>query len=302
MTVPVRYGRVTNIPSSEPPNSMLKHYTAMGNSRIGLIAALERFFSDVWHHLELIRELSNMELRAQYKKSFIGLAWLFVLPLINVLMWILLYEGGVFNPGKLQVPFVLYVMTGSVCWIFFYLLHDSLSKAISGGSYQFLLSEFPRIVIMCQKVRTHLLTFAFPLALCMVMVPVMGLSVHITFFLFPLFLIPLLLLAIASGLLFSLLEIVASDVARMVNRILAASLFITPVAFSAKQSRGMLSGLVEFNPLTYLIQVPRDILLTGRIELSAGYGYCTAAAVVFFIFSLRTFYAAETRVMERLHV
>ena len=136
----------------------------------------------------------------------------------------------------------------------------------------------------------------------MVMVPVMGLSVHVTFFLFPVFLIPLLLLAIASGLLFSLLEIVASDVARMVNRILAASLFITPVAFSAQQSRGMLSGLVEFNPLTYLIQVPRDILLTGRIELSAAYGYCSAAAVVFFIFSLRTFYAAETRVMERLHV
>lgn len=281
---------------------MLKHYTAEGNTRIGLIGALKRFFSDVAAHRDLIQELSNMELRAQYKNSFIGLAWLFVLPLINVLMWVLLYQGGVFVPGNLPVPFVLYVMTGSVCWMFFYLLHDNLSRAISGGSYQFLLSEFPRVVIMCQKVRTHLITFIFPLVLCMVMVPVMGVTSHVAFLLFPLFLMPLLLLALATGLLFSLLEVVASDAARLVNRILAASLFVTPVAFSEQQSKGLLSGLVKFNPLTHLIQVPREVLLTGRIEFTPAYGYCSVAALLFFILSLRTFYAAETRVMERLHV
>lgn len=281
---------------------MLKKYTAQGNTRISLFGAVTCFLWDVIHHRELIRELSNMELRAQYKNSFMGLAWLFVLPLINVLMWVLLYQGGVFTPGDLPVPFVLYVMAGSVCWMFFYLLHDSLSRAISGGSYQFLLSEFPRIVIMCQKVHTHLLTFIFPLLLCMVMVPVMGVTFHATLLLFPLFLIPLLLLALATGLLFSLLEVVASDAARLVNRMLAASLFITPVAFSAQQSRGLLSGLVQLNPLTHLIQVPREVLLTGRIEFTSTYVYCSVAALVFFILSLRTFYAAETRVMERLHV
>jgi lipopolysaccharide transport system permease protein len=266
------------------------------------MGALAHFFSDLMRHRELIRELSNMELRAQYKNSFMGLAWLFVLPLINVLMWLLLYQGGVFTPGNLPVPFVLYVMTGSVCWMFFYLLHDSLSRAISGGSYQFLLSEFPRIVIMCQKVRTHLLTLIVPLFLCMLMVPLMGVTFHVTLFLFPLFLTPLLLLAVATGLLFSLLEVVASDAARLVNRLLAASLFITPVAFSAQQSRGILNGLVQINPLTHLIQVPREVLLTGRIEWTTSYLCCSAGALVFFIVSLRTFYAAETRVMERLHV
>lgn len=282
--------------------SHVKHYTPDGNTRMSLPNAVIRFFSDIIRHRELIRELSNMELRAQYKNSFMGLAWLFVLPLINVLMWVLLYQGGVFTPGDLAVPFVLYVMTGSVCWMFFYLLHDSLSRAISGGSYQFLLSEFPRIVIMCQKVRTHLLTFIFPLLLCMVMVPVMGVTFHVTLLLFPLFLIPLLLLALATGLLFSLLEVVASDAARLVNRMLAASLFITPIAFSAQQSRGLLSGLVQLNPLTHLIQVPREVLLNGHIELTSAYVYCSVAALVFFILSLRTFYAAETRVMERLNV
>lgn len=302
MTVRVHYGRVTSTVSSNIVEYLVKKYTAQGNTAIGFWKALRCFFSDVVIHRELIRELSNMELRAQYKNSFIGLVWLFVLPLINVFMWVLLYQGGVFAPGNLPVPFVLYVMTGSVCWMFFYLMHDSLSRAISGGSYQFLLSEFPRVVIMCQKVRTHLVTFIFPLVICMVMVPVMGVKFHMGFLLFPLFLIPLLLLAVGTGLLFSLLEVVASDAARLVNRMLAASLFITPVAFSVQQSRGLLSGLVHINPLTHLIQVPRDALLTGQMELTPAYGYCCVASLIIFIVSLRTFYAAETRVMERLHV
>ncbi len=279
-----------------------KKYSARSKEQLGFLAAVQTFFSDIITYRSLIWEMSKMELKAQYKNSFIGVAWLFFMPLINVAIWLLLTNGGVFNPGNTEVPFAVYVIIGSTCWIFFFALQDSLSKSIVHGSHQFLLSEFPRMVIMCQKATTHLVTMILPVVLCFIVLFLFGIPLTAKALLFPLTLMPLLLFGFALGLLLSLLEVVAVDLAKALNRLLSALLFLTPVAFTPARPTGMLSVLVKYNPLTYLISVPRQMLLPGEFTMSNVYLAGVSVVLLFFIFSLRTFYAAETKIMERLSV
>lgn len=269
---------------------------------MGFLTAVKTFFSDIITYRSLIWEMSKMELKAQYKNSFIGMAWLFFMPLINVAIWLLLTNGGIFNPGDTEVPFTVYVIIGSTCWVFFFALQDSLAKSIVHGSHQFLLSEFPRMVIMCQKATTHLITMILPFTLCFVVVFLFGIPLTPKVLLFPLTLLPLFILGFALGLLLSLLEVVAVDLAKVFNRLLSAMLFLTPVAFTLNHPKGILSVLVKCNPLSYLVTVPREMLLPGAFYLSNMYYMGVSVVVLFFFFSLRTFYAAETKIMERLSV
>lgn len=279
-----------------------KKYSARSKEQLGFIAAVQTFFSDIITYRSLIWEMSKMELKAQYKNSFIGVAWLFFMPLINVAIWLLLNNGGILNPGNTEVPFAVYVIIGSTCWIFFFALQDSLSKSIVHGSHQFLLSEFPRMVIMCQKATTHLVTMVLPVVLCFIVLFLFGIPLTAKALFFPITLIPLFLFGFALGLLLSLLEVVAVDLAKALNRLLSALLFLTPVAFTPGRPTGMLSVLVKYNPLSYLVSVPRKMLLPGAFTLSDVYLAGVGVVLLFFIFSLRTFYAAETKIMERLSV
>ena len=53
----------------------------------------------------LVWQLVRTTLIGSYKKSFIGMAWMFILPILAVAVWVVLHGAGIVDPGDTdEVP------------------------------------------------------------------------------------------------------------------------------------------------------------------------------------------------------
>ena len=77
-------------------------------------------------------------------------------------------------------------------------------------------------------------------------------------------------------------------------------LFITPVIYSSNISNPVLKSVVEWNPLTYLVGFPRDLILYGKILTPERYIGAAVFALCAFLVSWHLFYISEQRVIEKM--
>lgn len=74
-------------------------------------------------------------------------------------------------------------------------------------------------------------------------------------------------------------------------------MFLTPVLYPAATSKSM---IFKINPLTPLIEGPRDIVIHGGMSDPIAFIYAGLGALVIFFMCWRIFYLAKTKIPERM--
>ena len=242
----------------------------------------------------------RVDLVQEYRRSFLGLTWLLLLPLVTVGIWFLLNRAGVIEPGETDVPYPAYVLLSTSIWGFFAELYKACAKILESNGRLLLMTPFPSESFVVAAIGVHLIRFTVPFLLNVIVLLAFGVNFTWAALLFPLALIPLLLLGAAIGLISALLKIVAVDVSKIIDEGIRLLMFLSPVVYSPKIELGRLSFIIDVNPLTYLLSFPRDLLTSGTFFRPELFAVCTGAAILFFLLALRFFRLAEPRVRERL--
>src|SRR6266566_10024037 len=81
-------------------------------------------FSEILRYRGLLGMLVWRDIRVRYKQSLLGVAWAFLMPLINALVLYLIFTVSdmidVSDTSRLRgMPYMLFVLTGVVFWGFF---------------------------------------------------------------------------------------------------------------------------------------------------------------------------------------
>ena len=82
--------------------------------REGLKARLR----DVWRYRRLMRFFASRTLQKLYANTILGWAWIFIRPLVPLLVNTLIFSG-VLRVGSYDVPYFLFLTTGNSIWEFF---------------------------------------------------------------------------------------------------------------------------------------------------------------------------------------
>ncbi len=267
---------------------------------LGVFRSWAVMFKNLMDSRELIWELFKRNFLAAYRKSFLGIAWIIVAPFFGILSWILLQRSGILNAGELSVPYPVYVLIGSTMWGLFLNLYHAASATLTAGESLVLQINYPREVLLIQKVAEQLANFSIALALALAAMARFGVMPGWRALYFPLVALPLFLLAAGMGLVTSMIAVVAIDVTKLATVVLGLAMWATPIIYSPTHGNAFLQNLIAVNPLTYLVCSARDIVLYGRLYDSTGYFVCAGAALLFFLMSWRLFYVAEDRIIERM--
>jgi lipopolysaccharide transport system permease protein len=109
------------------------------------------------------------------------------------------------------------------------------------------------------------------------------------------------LLGTAAGLVLSVLGPIARDLTPLATLAVSLMMYITPVIYlqSTIQSP-VVRKLIEWNPITYLVDVPRSMICLGRSDNLHAFLWLTCGAVALVTIGLRVFYLLEDLVAERL--
>lgn len=249
---------------------------------------------------ELIWQLFKRDFFASYKKSFLGVTWVFIAPILGILSWILLQRSGVLEAGTLDVPYPAYVLIGTTMWGLFMGFYNAAQDTLMAGKSIVMQIKYPHEALLVKQVAQQLANFLISLFVTLVVLALFGIWPAWQAIFLPLVALPLFFLGAGIGLIGSMVSVVAIDLTKLANVVLGLLMWMTPVIYAASVPSDFLQTLIEWNPLTYLVCSARDIVLYGRLYDSTGFFISSGLSFVLFMMSWRLFFVSEDRLAERM--
>ena len=249
---------------------------------------------------ELIWRLFARDFSAKYRQSALGIVWAVIMPIITVGMFVGVSNSGILNVGNVNMPYPLYALIGLSIWTLFSTGIVASSQAIVGAGTMVTKVNFPKVALIVAATGQSLVDFLVKIALITILFFYYGLVPSVSGVLyFFLALIPLFFLVIGFGFMMSLIVVVVRDVINILNLILTGLMFLTPVLYSFTGD-SLLAQANYWNPLNYLVNVPRDLLVKSHTDYFQEFAFLSLLALVIFFAGWRIFYLGQTKIVERL--
>jgi len=238
--------------------------------------------------------------RAMYRQSLLGYIWLFLPPLATVLVWVLLNKSSLVNISSGEVPYPLFVITGTVLWTAFNASVMAMQEIM--GSARSMLSKinFPHEALIMTAFGKALLNSVIPALLLVPALLIYGVNPGVSVLLFPIGFLVLILLGCAVGLLFVPIGALYGDVGRAIQLALRFGFFVTPVIYALPEA-GLTRTLLLWNPVTAPLVSGRSWLVGGESVLGLETGIVFLVSLALLFLSTITFKVVMPHLIERLN-
>ncbi len=249
---------------------------------------------------ELIWQLFKRDFLNAYKKSFLGMAWILISPIIGIISWVFMNTTGLLNPGDVGIPYPAYVLLSSSIWGLFMDFYNAAVKTLDSGSSFIMQVKYPHEALLAKETAQNIAAFLLSFTLNIIILICFGVTPSWKIVFFPIVIIPLFLLGAGIGLVVSLFNVVAVDMTKGFNLLLNLLMYVTPVIYSRKVDNEIIQTIMKYNPLTYLFGNVRDLIIYGTFDNVDRFIYSTIFAFVVFMISWRLFYISEDKVIEKM--
>ncbi|WP_051238702.1 ABC transporter permease [Gaetbulibacter saemankumensis] len=227
---------------------------------LSFLNLLKSSLKDIYSSRFLARQLTVRDIKAQYRQSYFGFLWAFVMPLTTAFVWIFLNGTGTIKLSDTGVPYPVYAFSGTLIWsIITGAINAPLSSTKSARGIMSKIN-FPKEALIISGVYKLLFDSSLKILLLLVFVFVYGIGFQWSMLLFPLAILGLILFGVTIGLFITPLGMLYNDVAKMIGMGLKLVMYITPVVYAIPKT-GMMHAIMSYNPLTALILTTRDTVL-----------------------------------------
>ena len=229
------------------------------------LASPVKMLREMWRDLlasrELAWRLAVRDISAQYRQTFLGILWAFILPLANTLVWVFLSASGIVAVSDTALPYPVYVFSGSMLWA---ILMDAVNaplKQTEAAKSMLAKLNFPRESLIVSGIYQTLFNASIKVALLLAVLPFMGVGLSWSLLLFPIGLLSLVLVGTAIGLLLTPVGVLYTDIGKGLPLLMQFLMYLTPVVFPMPKA-GIAATIYAVNPLSPIILTARD-WLTG---------------------------------------
>lgn len=226
--------------------------TNQGNSPIYTYNADTKGF-DLRHKFQELREyrylLFNLvvrDLKARYKNSVLGILWSVLNPLFLMLVFTILFT--VLGNNQIR-DYPIFVLVGLIPWNFFSGSLTSGTTAVTGNSSLVKKVYFPRELLPASALLSNLVNFFFAFLVLIVFLYVFGIGLTVHALWVPAILVTQLIFTLGLALLLGSLTVFYRDVLMILEVVMLAWFFLTPVFYSLEffGDTATLFG-ITFNP------------------------------------------------------
>lgn len=240
----------------------------------------------LWRHRQLIVQMTRRDVIGRYKGSIMGLAWSFFNPVFMLVVYTFVFSaifksrwGGVGgDDSKTQFAVVLFVGM-IVHGLFAEVLNRAPSLILSNVNYVkkvvFPLEILP-VITLCATLFHSLINLGVLLAAF----ALFNGYLHWTAILIPLVLLPLVILTTGLAWMLASLGVFLRDVGQTIGLITTVLMFLSPVFYPVTAVPERFRPFIMANPLTFIIEQAREVLIWGHLPNWLGLSGYTAVAIV----------------------
>lgn len=255
-------------------------------------------FSDIYKYRQMIFSLVHKEIRGKYKGSVLGFMWTFFNPLLQLVVYTFVFQ--ILMRQQIE-KYYLFLFVALVPWIFFSSSVAAGSSCISMYGDMVKKIYFPREVIPISFVTSQFVNMLYTF---IVIFGVIIFTLHGVNFLallcLPLIMIVEYFLALGMTLLFSAITVYVRDVSHILNIVIMAWQFLTPIMYSSERVPREYLTFWNLNPMTPIVESYRSILYYKQVPDLKTLGLAVAMGVFFLIFGEFVFSKLQRGFAENL--
>lgn len=105
----------------------------------------------------------------------------------------------------------------------------------------------------------------------------------------PIVILPLILLSYSISLFLSSLGVYIRDMGQVVSVIIALMLFMSPIFYPITAVPEQYRMLIYINPLTFIVEALRDVVLYGKLFSLEGYALYWGISIVLYVLAITWF-------------
>lgn len=262
-------------------------------------------FREIWRYRDLLLLFVKRDISTVYKQTILGPLWYLIQPLFTALTFTLIFNK-VANIETGTVPPFLFNLAGISIWNYFKSCLTSTSNTFSSNAGIFSKVYFPRLISPLSVVISNLVKFSIQLLIFIAFYLYYvnkgaAVSVNSTLVFFPILVVMMGLLGLGLGMIISSMVTKYRDLKYLLNFGVQLLMYTSAVMYPLALMREKLprfAWLVEYNPVAYIIEAGRYMLLsTGTFSIQ-GLLYTLIFTLVVLILGIIIFNKTERTFLD----
>lgn len=266
----------------------------IGKPRLSRRAISPRHLSYLW---DLLRSLVDRDMKLMYKRSALGIAWTLISPLLQLLVFIFVFQVII----KMDIPqYSSYVFTGLLVWNWF---QNSLFQAtgiIISSRPLIRQPGFPNAILPIVVVTTGLIHFILALPVLVVFLLIDGVQLTPVVLALPLLQIIQFALTVTFSYFLASLNVTFRDTQHTLGVLLQFLFYLTPIFYELGSIPDRYWFIYGLNPMVHIVTCYRQILIWGTQPDWLALAIITGAIAVLMPIGYKLFKHQSLRFVEEI--
>lgn len=254
-------------------------------------------FKNLYEYRELLKSNIKKEIRGKYKGSFLGVLWSFINPLLQVIVYAIVF------PYILKMSednYLIFLIVAMIPWNFFTTVISQGTVTVLGNANIIKKVYFPREILPISVIISGVINFLISAIIIFLFILFSGIGFSWYALLFPVILLIQSILSLGLIFIFSAIDIYVRDIEYIVNFIIMLLFYATPVLYSPTLFPENVRWLLYLNPFTTIITAYRDILYYKQLPNLESLGIVFVISFVILIVGYKIFKKLEKGFAEQL--
>jgi len=209
---------------------------------------------------DLLRALVDREMKLMYKRSAIGVVWTLISPLLQLLVFILVFQVII----KIDIPqYSSYVFTGLLVWNWFQSSLFQATGVIIQSRPLIRQPGFPNAILPIVVVTTGLIHFLLALPVLVIFLFIGGTKFTPVLLALPVLQLIQFVLTVTISYFLAALNVTFRDTQHTLGVLLQFLFYLTPVFYSLDSIPKQYWYIYGLNPMVHVVTCYRQVLVWG---------------------------------------
>lgn len=254
-------------------------------------------FKNLYNYRELIKTSVKKDIGGKYKHSFLGVIWSFINPLLQILVYAIIFPLIMRN--KIE-NYTVFMVCGLIPWTYFSTVLNRASFVMIENGNIIKKVYFPREILPLSLVTSETVNFLISSLIILAFVLIKGMGISIYILAFPVVLIVQYILLLGLSLLLSSVTVYFRDLQHFIGVLLQLFFYATPIVYSVETIPENFRWILKLNPMTYIIEGYRDIFYNQSMPDMKNLGIIFCIGLVITIIGYIIFNKLQKRFAEEL--
>lgn len=248
-------------------------------------------------YIFVIRELVSREIKRKYARSYLGVLWSVLNPLLSMAVMSMIFST-IFKRNIINFP--IYYLTGSIFWSLFTGATNSAMTALVDNKSMLIKVKLPMRIFPLARSCTALANFGYSLVAYIVMLLIFRIKPNIYMPLLLLYAACLFIFSLGVGYILSVLYVLFGDIKHLYSVLLTIWMYLSAIFYPVESTSPAMQEVIVRNPVYNYIRCARKCVLEGAAPDAEEWARIFIWSVGVYLIGKLYFRKMQTRVLQKV--